>query len=194
MEINKRKPHELWGDYLTRKLKAEGYAVGELHFEGIDADGDISWLFLDKEIGTNKGKVTFNRMFDFNKDIFQANSKNLRELSVDNFNEYFQILEIDEGEENPYRDFGFIITNLNEAEIIDHSSGYQVPYFPGRNNWDDMPLIEKYRYLESVKPKQLVDDVFKYIQLVGVPFNDSKESRIVKPSYSDRLNLELKLK
>jgi len=176
----RRLPHEFWTDYLVRRLKSEGLSVPINISTNSDGDGEISYVMFDREIKTNKGEVGFNKMIDFNMDVFDANKKSLEQLSFAGHNEYFLINERDEGEKWAYRQFGFIVEDDIKATVQDHSSCWKVPNHPGRNSWKDVPLIEKYKDAKRIfYPKILVDDVIRYIKDVGVAFDKPKnvESR-----------------
>ena len=188
----KRLPHEFWTDYLVRTLQGKGYDVPMDISTNTGGDGEISYVYLDREIKTNKGEVKFKKMIDFNMDVFDANRKNLEQLSFAGNNEYFLINERDEGEEYAYRQFGFIVEDDVKATVQDHSSCWKVPNYPGRNSWEGFPLIEKYKKVRGIfYPKSLVDDVINYIQLVGTP---DKPVKIEQPkrNYSQGPGLGLK--
>ncbi|MFH1801451.1 MAG: hypothetical protein ABH804_01300 [archaeon] len=191
----RRLPNEFWTGYLVRRLGYEGYKVKDFRCTNIDADNEEgkSWIFLENEIKTSKGEIKFNRMFNLDKNIFTANKKGLEDLSMKPACEYFLIHERDEGQEYAYRDFGFIIEDDVKATIQEHSSETRVPNFPGRNSWADLPLIEKYKGVEGVfYPKCLVDDVVRYVKIVGTP---DKPVKIEKPKrdYSQGHNLGLRI-
>jgi hypothetical protein len=189
----KRIPYEFWTDYLVRRLGLEGIQTPIEISTDSDGDSEISWIWLNKEIKTNKGEVSFNRMLDFNRDVFEANRKDLEKLSFSGYNEYFVINERDKGEGLAYRQFGFMIDDRNKVEITDHSSEWRVPNFPGRNSWADFPLIEKYKKRNTGNPKTLVDDVVKYIKTIGILSKEPKKIEQPRRAYSQGPSLGLSL-
>jgi hypothetical protein len=193
---NRKKNHELWVSYFVRRLQEKGYDIKEPglrneNFFGdstcISGDGEVSDIWLKTGIQTNKGNVNLNRMITFEGDIYSCSKKELYELKLVGPSDFF---DIEEGDKNRY--FSFYVDPNNRVEITDHSSRLNPLRYP-EASWRDFPLIDKYKNRKTGNPRELVEDVIKYIDVVGVP-SDKQESAADKKNNSQvGLSLGLKL-
>lgn len=192
---SRRLSNELWIDYLVRNMREKGYEIPDLGQRNdlftapeaiVSGDGEISDIHLSTGIRTNKGKIDLVRMISFDGDIFASRKDELYKIRCAGPSDFFWI---EEGDNDRY--FQFYIDPENKVEITEHSSNLNPLKFP-EASWRDFPLIEKYKNRNKGNPKSLVDDVIKYINLVGTP---DKPVKIKKPrtSYSQGPGLGLSL-